>query len=415
MKNKNRTIIVDFGDRNQYQQMILNGKAFMEFVVAYILSMGFQLLHKKHCTSGSCFTRHSHYARVKSNNITIWRIECKTCGAVFTVIPSFLMRYFRHDTENVKNALIAYHGGLSLENCAICFNISAMSLYRIICAFGKYSIPDILNTVGIALPKNCQVDEKHTKCLGEKAYIPLLTSGHAIWHIDYVESLDDDVLEGSYRKFADQTKVIEAEYTPQTITHDGYKSTINALRRIFKKTAFLICWIHSCWSLAKLIKPFSKEEGEDLSLALFEKLKQCYRQTSLKCISLKNWFTALLRSYKNILPDDLHEKLKRWIKWRKPYFYASMDYPFPLSFSFSIDHICNHFDRKLFMMKHFHHPQARIGLFLNGLALIHTFIPYQRFAKNAHQSPAQVEGGNSPHPDWFISLSMLTFGSYHKM
>ena len=57
----------------------------------------------------------------------------------------------------------------------------------------------MLNKVGVALPQNLQADEKHTKCLGEKGYIPLLTSGHVIWHINYVHSLDDAVLEASYR------------------------------------------------------------------------------------------------------------------------------------------------------------------------------------------------------------------------
>ena len=52
MKNKNRTIIVDFGDEDKYQTVISSGKFFLEFVLAYVLSLGFQLLHKEHCTGG---------------------------------------------------------------------------------------------------------------------------------------------------------------------------------------------------------------------------------------------------------------------------------------------------------------------------------------------------------------------------
>jgi hypothetical protein len=36
-----------------------------------------------------------------------------------------------------RQALIATHGGLSLEWCATIFNISTMSLYRLICALGQ--------------------------------------------------------------------------------------------------------------------------------------------------------------------------------------------------------------------------------------------------------------------------------------
>lgn len=325
------------------------------------------------------------------------------------------MPYFSSRTEQVKNALIAYHGGLSFENCALCFNISGIALYRLICTFGKYSIPDILHKTGIPLPKNVQADEKHTQCLDEKGYIPLLTCGHAIWHIDYVDSLDDKILEDSYRKFSEETKVIDADYTPKTITHDGFQSTINALSHIFKKATFLICWLHACWSLAKLLHSFSKEAGAYLSWKLFQILKKYNKKDSLQCISLKNWFTALLRNYKDVLPNDLYESLKKWIKRRKPYFYAGMSYPLGFNLSYTIDHICNHLDRKLFMMKDFHHPNARRDLFLKGFALIHCFIPYQRFAKNAHKCPVQVEGGVLPHPEWFISLLMLTAGGYHKI
>ena len=103
MKNKNRSIIVDFGDENNYQTVISEGKFFLEFVLAYILSLGFQLLHKAHCTGGgNCFTRHSHYVRVKCGGVTIWRILCKECGAAFTVIPSFLLRYCSQRAEQVN-------------------------------------------------------------------------------------------------------------------------------------------------------------------------------------------------------------------------------------------------------------------------------------------------------------------------
>ena len=66
-------------------------------------------------------------------------------------------------------------------------------------------------------------------------------------------------------------------------------------------------------------------------------------------------------------------------------------------------------------MKYFHCLEARRDLFLKGFALIDNFIPYQRFAKNKFRSPAQVEGAVLPHPDWFVSLLILTSGGYHKI
>ncbi len=413
MKNFNRTIIVDFGNQAQYENIIGNGRAFIELIMAYILSLGFQVLHKN-CCSSNCFTRHSHYARVKCNGITIWRIQCTSCKAVFTVIPSFIMRYFCYPIERVKQALIAYHSGSSLEVCAILHNISAMSLYRIICSLGKYSLCQVLGKAGLTLPKNILADEKHSKCLGEKGYIPLITSGHTTWHIDYVESVEEKVLEDSYKSFDQQVKEVNPQYAPKTVSHDGFRPTANALKNIFGgKVAFLLCWLHTCRSLQNLLKNFSKPLSYRFSFALFKKLQACHQKPSLQKISLKNFFNAMLRTMKELLTEEQLTSVKDWIKRKKTYLYQTMDHPLSLAFSYSLDHICNHLDRKLFMMKYFHHPNSDKSSFLKGFILIHNFIPYQRRAKNAGMSPCQVDGARLPHPDWLVSLLILTSAGYH--
>jgi hypothetical protein len=43
---ENRTITVDFRDDATYVQLLGDGKAFVEFVCAFLLSLGFQLAHK---------------------------------------------------------------------------------------------------------------------------------------------------------------------------------------------------------------------------------------------------------------------------------------------------------------------------------------------------------------------------------
>ena len=115
---QNRTITVDFHDASAYFQLLSDGKAFVEFILAFILSIGFQLTHKATCTGGGCLTRHSHYARVRLGGLTIWRIQCTSCRAVFTVLPHFVLRYRRMSPDVARQALIATHGGLSLEWCA---------------------------------------------------------------------------------------------------------------------------------------------------------------------------------------------------------------------------------------------------------------------------------------------------------
>ena len=56
---QNRTLTVDFQDSSTYFELISDGKAFVEFVLAFVLSLGFQLAHKATCRGGGCLTRHS--------------------------------------------------------------------------------------------------------------------------------------------------------------------------------------------------------------------------------------------------------------------------------------------------------------------------------------------------------------------
>ena len=68
---ENRTITVDFHNESTYFQLLDDGQAFVEFVLAFILALGFQLKHKTTCRGGGCLTRHSHYVRVRLGDLTI--------------------------------------------------------------------------------------------------------------------------------------------------------------------------------------------------------------------------------------------------------------------------------------------------------------------------------------------------------
>jgi hypothetical protein len=183
----NRTITVDFHDEATYYQLLDNGKAFLECVLAFVLSLGFQLTHKAACEGGGCLTRHSHYVRVRLGGLTIWRIQCTTCKAVFTVLPHFVLRYRQMRPAVARDALLATHGGLSLEVCAVLYHLSPMALYRLICAFGHHSLVTVLPRCGLPLPVYFLADEKHSRCLTDKVYLPTIVCGRVLWHLGYTE------------------------------------------------------------------------------------------------------------------------------------------------------------------------------------------------------------------------------------
>src|SRR5206468_365486 len=177
---QNRTITVDFQDDATYFQLLDDTKAFVEFVLAFLLSLGFQLHHKSTCNGGSSLTRHSHYARLQLGGLTIWRVQCTSCKAVFTVLPHFVLRYRKMRPDAARDALLATHGGLSLELCAAICHISPMALYRLICALGQQSLVAVLTRCALPLPVYLLADEKHSKCLTERVYLPTIVRGRVI-------------------------------------------------------------------------------------------------------------------------------------------------------------------------------------------------------------------------------------------
>ena len=139
---------VDFRDAATYFQLRGDGKAFLECGLAFVLSLGLQLLHKATCDGGGCLTRHSHDVRGRLGGVTIWRIPCTTCRAVFTVLPQFIWRSRQMRPEGARDALLATHGGLSVARCAGLSHLSPMALDRLVCALGQQSWVGVLTRCG---------------------------------------------------------------------------------------------------------------------------------------------------------------------------------------------------------------------------------------------------------------------------
>ena len=194
----NRTITVDFRDDATYYQLLGNGKVFVE-CARLVLSLGFQLTHKASCSEGRSLTRPSHYARVRLGGLTIWRLQCPACKAVFTVLPHFVLRYRQMRPTVARDALLATRGGLSLERCAVLYHISPMALYRLICALGQRELGDGAppGVVSHCLPR-CWPTRSTAAVSPPKSICPRLSAARVLWHLGYTEEASTAALTQSY-------------------------------------------------------------------------------------------------------------------------------------------------------------------------------------------------------------------------
>jgi len=106
------------------------------------------------------------------------------------------------------------------------------------------------------------------------------------------------------------------------------------------------------------------------------------------------------------------QRVWRWIGRKKAGWYALFEDSSIPKTSALLDQAHNAMNRKLFMMKGFHHQEGSQELFINGLAILYNLIPYQRRAKNGGKCGIDVEGGKLPTDDWFLNLQILTSSGF---
>ena len=409
---ENRTITVDFQNEATYVQLLGDGKAFVECVLAFLLALGFQLKHKATCRGGECLTRHSHYVRVRLGGVTIWRIQCTTCRAVFTVLPHFVLRYRSMRPEVARDALLATHGGLSLELCAVLYHISPMALYRLVCALGHHSVVTVLTRCGLPLPTYFLADEKHSHCLTDKVYLPTIVQGRVIWHLGYTTEASATAFTQSYQAFQRAASQHEPSYRVRGILTDGFDSTNKRMRTLFPGARLGTCLRHALNKLPKKLAAIPSPVRKALRAKFHTLLYRARQRKGLRVFALGQRLRHFADYVAHTAGAVNGERVRRWFQEKKAGWYTVLADPQMPVTSTLLDQAHNAIERKLFAMKGFHHPKGSQQAFLTGLAHLYNLVPYQRRAKHAGQCGVEVEGGTVPTRDWFLNLQILTSGGF---
>src|SRR5215470_12205368 len=410
--HENRTITVDFQNEATYVQLLGDGKAFVELVMAFLLSLGFQLKHKATCRGGGCLTRHSHYMRVRPGGVTIWRIQCTTCKAVFTVLPHFILRYRQMRPEVARDVLLATHGGLSLELCAVIHHLSPMALYRLVCAFGHHSLVTVLTRCGLPLPVYVLADEKHSRCLTDKVYLPTIVSGRVIWHLGYTEDASAAAFTESYQEFQRAASQQEPSYRVKGVLIDGFDSTSKSMRTLFPGARLGNCLRHALNKLPGKLTATASPVRKALRSQFHTLLHRARQRKSLRVFALGQRLRHFVDHVATTAGAANGNRVRQWFRAKKAGWYTVLADPQMPVTSTLLDQAHNAMDRKLFMMKGFHHPHGSQQAFLRGLAHLYNLVPYQRRAQHAGHCGVEVEGGKVPTRDWLLNLQILTSGGF---
>jgi hypothetical protein len=314
--------------------------------------------------------------------------------------------------EVARDALLATHGGLSLELCAVLYHISPMALYRVVCALGHQGLVTVLTRCGLALPVYFLADEKHSRCLTEKVYLPTIVSGRVLWHLGYTEEASAAAFTQSYGAFQQAALQQEPSYRVRGILTDGFDSTTSSMRTLFPGARLGNCLRHAINKLPAKLVAIASPVRKALRSQFHTLLYRARQRKGLRVFALGQRLRHFVDHVTATAGPANGERVRRWVQDKKAGWYAVLEDPQMPATSTLLDQAHNAIERKLFAMKGFHHPRGSPQAFLTGLAHLYNLIPYQRRAIHAGQCGVEVEGGRVPTVDWMLNLQILTSGGF---
>jgi hypothetical protein len=299
-----------------------------------------------------------------------------------------------------------------LELCAVICHISPMALYRLVCALGHQSLVMVLTRCGLPLPIYVLVDEKHSRCLTDKVYLPTIVSGRVLWHLGYTAEASAAAFTQSYGVFQRAASQQEPSYRVRGALTDGFDSTTKSLRALFPGARLGCCLRHALIKLPKKLAAIASPVRQLLCAQFHTLLYRVRQRKSLRVVALGQRLRHFVDHVATTAGTANGARVRRWFQDKKTGWYAVLADPQMPVTSTLLDQAHNAIERKLFAMKGFHHPGGSQQAFLTGLAHLYNLVPYQRRAKHAGQCGVEVEGGRLPTPDWFLNLQLLTSGGF---
>jgi len=236
-KRQNRTVTLYLGQTVAEYENMISTEAGIQALIRRVetadslnwgpLAQG----HETGCPRQLHFTHHGDYSRGAKHfdggqsSVTIIRVRCLECGAVFTIQPAFIVRYKRYDTDAMEKFMVllfitedSYRmAGVSQAlgmdsqkagtwvalDQATGSVISPTALWALVQWLGQLSPAQLNLALGVEPPSHIIEDEKHMTECGEKAYVPMVYAPQEalIWWVKYIDNVSEEDLRTSLERF----------------------------------------------------------------------------------------------------------------------------------------------------------------------------------------------------------------------
>lgn len=346
----------------------------------------------------------------KKQSFPIRRIEI--AGIPYTIRPSFLMPYMTGITEEIEKALFMRKFNVPFWALSYVFGKDPMYWYRIEQSLGRNSIVGTTIRNPDDIPEHLGADEKHTRILGDKAYIATTVGNECILGASVAKDAGEQSLQDAYQVFKDEAQCLKPTYTPTTVNMDGWKATRNAWKFLFSSVVIICCFLH----VFIKIRDRAKRKYKDIFDEAASKLWDCYYAENK--IAFSQRIRRLIEwCKKNNMPSVIVTPIKKLRKNIAAYIVA-YDHPKAHRTSNMVDRLMQRMDRHLFSTQYFHGSMAAAELSIRGWTLIQNFAPYNpRTVKklNGFKSPAERLNQFRYHDNWLHSLCIsASLGGYRS-
>lgn len=445
-KRKNRTIVLPLGNTLKEYNALISTETGMDQLVRRVetadqLNWGHLADgHKPGCRRRHRFTHHTsyqrwlgHYAGDRSR-VTIVRVRCLDCEAIFTVLPAFVVRYKRYETDAIEKLMVqlfitedSYRMARVSQSLAIDTArlgtwaalesaqdsaITPMALWRLVQWVGQLSPAQLNLVLGVEPPDYILADEKHTRENGERTYVPMIYEAPValIWWIDYLGSVSEEALWASFERF----KAIDERLTRILgATVDGWDPTQNALLGAFEGITLAECHLHAMIKLGTHLathKRQRKAAGQPLSEAEEQQIRDAFVRV-LEAPTPEAYQEALDKLPEAFKSGPLASR-ERSLRSKQALFQAwTIDDKLART-STAIDQCMKFLNRKQDNMQTFRTDESAPRT-LNAWALTRNCWRFLKGAKRAGQSPLELAGArfyNIPWMQW-VNLALCAFST----
>ena len=386
-------------DRAHYQQLIQDRQVFRHWV--NVMYAQFPELFPDEFAGG--YHLHDLRPSRKLPDVPIRRIRLLGTGAVYRVVPSFVLPYMTGYTADIEKALFLRRFGVPFWGLTYVFGRNDMHWQRIVAQLGRYDLVGTTVKAPQLLPDHLLADEKFTAINGERMFVATVVGSDVILGAATSPSAQTADLTLAYGEFKTEAQRLKPDYLPQTVNTDGWKQTRQAWLALFPAIVVIRCFLHA----------FLRIRDRCKSSPVFTDVRRMVWHIYRAKTYITYWrrYRAFLVFAREQLTGEALKAVNKFEKKRAE-LYTGWKHPDSHRVSTMLERHMQPMTRCLYMARDFHGHRNTAHLLVRGWTLLHNFAPYcpraQMRSKSSHLSPFHKLNGKLYCDCWLENLLVAT-------